>query len=246
MSTGIALLLLLLLSASSSPSILSSCLYTVFFTNHHQKLTKLLQRNHYNYDFNTLRSQNITGKAHFIIIHSKKVNRNAIRYRDNPAPHSTLTVPSLAKGKPTSSIKEATKVKEKESNHKDKSTGKSTRPTKAQLAREAQVEKDAKLDTILDKEWKFDPVKDREPRASSGSSEYSGSDDDSSEWTNNNEGSNMIEDQPSDEELTAGRIKKKLAEGEDSHANVSTTAMSNGCECFNARQQPSFPTTILK
>jgi len=36
----------------------------------------------------------------------------------------------------------------------------------------------------------------------------------------------MIEDQPSDEELTAGRIKKKkLAEGEDSHANVSTTAM---------------------
>ena len=103
MSTGIALLLLLLLSASSSPSILSSCLYRVFFT---------LQRNHYNYDFNTLRSQNVTGKAHFIIIHSKKVNRNAIRYRDNPAPHSTLTVqanmPSLAKGKPTSSIKEAT------------------------------------------------------------------------------------------------------------------------------------------
>ena len=83
MSTGIALLLLLLLSASSSPSILSSCLYRVFFT---------LQRNHYNYDFNTLRSQNVTGKAHFIIIHSKKVNRNAIRYRDNPAPHSTLTV----------------------------------------------------------------------------------------------------------------------------------------------------------
>ena len=112
MSTGIALLLLLLLSASSSPSILSSCLYTVFFTNHHQKLTNL-RRNHYNYDFNTLRSQNVTGKAHFIIIHSKKVNRNAIRYRDNPAPHSTLTVqanmPSLAKGKPTSSIKEVTK-----------------------------------------------------------------------------------------------------------------------------------------
>ena len=112
MSTGIALLLLLLLSASSSPSILSSCLYTVFFTNHHQKLTKLLRRNHYNYDFNTLRSQNVTGKAHFININSKKVNRNAIRYRDNPAPHSTLTVqanmPSLAKGKPTSSIKEAT------------------------------------------------------------------------------------------------------------------------------------------
>ena len=48
----------------------------------------------------------------------------------------------------------------------------------------------------------------------------------SSEWTNDNEGSNMIEDQPSDEELTAGRItKKKLAEGEDSHVNVSTTAM---------------------
>ena len=105
-----------------------------------------------------LRSQNVTGKAHFIIIHSKKVNRNAVRYRDNPAPHSTPTVqanmPSLAKGKPTSSIKEAKKVKEKESNQRDKSTGKSKRPTKAQLAREAQVEKDAKLDTILDKEWK--------------------------------------------------------------------------------------------
>ena len=71
-------------------------------------------------------------------------------------------MPSLAKGKPTSSIKEATKVKEKESNQKDKLTGKSTRPTKAQLAREAQVEKDAKLDTILYKEWKFDPVKDRD------------------------------------------------------------------------------------
>ena len=231
MSTGIALLLLLILSASSSPSILSSCLYTVFFTNHHEKAIKLLQRNHYNYDFNTLISQNVTGKAHFTTVHSKKVNRNAIRYRDNPAPYSTPTVqakmPSLAKGKPTSSIKEATtKVKEKKLNPKDKSTGKSTRPTKAQLAREAQVEEDAKLDTILDKEWKFDPVKDREPRASSGSSEYSGSDDDSLEWTNDNEGSNMIEDQPSDEELTAGRIKKKkLAEGEDSHANVSTTAM---------------------
>ena len=134
-------------------------------------------------------------------------------------------MPSLAKGKPTSSIK--TKVKEKELNPKDKSTGKSTRPTKAQVAREAQVEKDAKLDTILEKEWKFDPVKDREPKAygnSSGSSEYSGSDD--SEWTDDNEGSNMIEDQPSDEELTAGRMKeKKLAEGEDSHANVITTAM---------------------
>ena len=87
-------------------------------------------------------------------------------------------MPSLAKGKPTSSIKEATtKVKEKKLNPKDKSTGKSTRPTKAQVAREAQVEKDAKLDTILEKEWKFDPVKDREPKAygnSSGSSEYSG------------------------------------------------------------------------
>ena len=234
MSTGIALLLLLLLSASSSPSILSSCLYTVFFTNHHEKAIKLLQRNHYNYDFNTLISQNVTGKAHFTTVHSKKVNRNAIRYRDNPAPYSTPTVqakmPSLAKGKPTSSIKEATtKVKEKELNPKDKSTGKLTRPTKAQVAREAQVEKDAKLDTILEKEWKFDPVKDREPKAygnSSGSSEYSGSDDDSSEWTDDNEGSNMIEDQPSDEELTGGRMKKKkLAEGEDSHANVITTAM---------------------
>jgi hypothetical protein len=154
MSTGIALLLLLLLSSSSSRSILSSCLYTVFFTNHHEKATKLLRRNHYNYDFNTLISQNVTVKAHFIAVHSKKVNRNAVWYRDNPAPYSTPTVqanmPSLAKGKPTSSIKEATtKVKEKELNPEDKSRGMSTRPTKAQVAREAQVEKDAKLDTIL-------------------------------------------------------------------------------------------------
>jgi len=138
-STGITLLLLLLLSSSSSPSILSSCLYTVFFTNHHEKATKLLRRNHYNYDFNTLISQNVTVKAHFIAVHSKKVNRHAVRYRDNPAPYSTPTVqanmPSLAKGKPTPSIKEVTtKVKEKELNPKDKSTGMLTRPTKAQVA----------------------------------------------------------------------------------------------------------------
>ena len=91
------------------------------------------------------------------------------------------------KGKPTSLIKEATmKVKEKELNPKakDNLTGKSTRPTKAQVAIEAQVEKDAKLDTILEKEGKFDPFKVREPKAygnNSGSSEYSGLDDDSSE-----------------------------------------------------------------
>jgi len=142
-------------------------------------------------------------------------------------------MPSLAKGKPTSSIKEVTtKVKEKELNPKDKSTGMLTRPTKAQVAREAQVEKDAKLDTILEKEWKFDPFKDGKPKAygnSSGSLEYSGSDDDSSEWTDDNEGSNMIEDQPSDEELTAGRMKKKKLAERGKIATrmlaVSTTAM---------------------
>jgi len=127
-------------------------------------------------------------------------------------------MPSLAKGKPTSSIKEATtKVKEKELNPKakDKLTGKSTRPMKAQVAREAQVEKDAKLDTILEKEGKFDPFKDREPKAygnNSGSLEYSGLDDDSSKWTDDNEGSNMIEDQPSDEELTANSRKDEEEE----------------------------------
>ena len=93
-------------------------------------------------------------------------------------------MPSLAKDKPTSAIKEATtKVKEKET------TDKPTRPTKAQVAWEAQAEKDAKLDAILDKDWKVDFFNDRVPKAydkSSGSSEYSGFDDDSSEWTIDN------------------------------------------------------------
>ena len=92
MLMGIALLLLLLSSASTVSFTRSNCLTQVVLMNDYQKLTKLLRRNHYDYDFNTSRYQNVIDKAYFTIVHSKKVNRNAIRYRDNPAPHSTRTV----------------------------------------------------------------------------------------------------------------------------------------------------------
>jgi hypothetical protein len=133
MLTWIALLLLLLSSASTVSATRSNCLTPLVLIIDHQKLTKLLRRNHYDYDFNTLRYQNLIDKVHFITVDSKKFNRNAIRCKDNPAPYSTRTVqanmPSLAKDKPTSAIKEATtKVKEKET------TDKPTRPTKAQVA----------------------------------------------------------------------------------------------------------------
>ena len=185
----------------------------------HQKLTELLRRNHYEFDFNSLRYQNLIDKVHFTTIDSKRFNRNAIRYKENPTTYSTRIVqanmPSLAKGKPSSAIKNATtKVKEKET------TDKPTRPTKAQLAREAQAKKDAELDAILDTDWRMDPFNDRVPRAddkSSSSSEYSGLDDDSSEWTIDNEDENKTEDKPSDEDPEARKMKKnKPAEGEDS------------------------------
>ena len=221
---GIALLLLLLSSASTGSLTRSNCPTQVNFMNDNQKLTKLLRRNHYDYDFNTSRYQNVTYKAYFTIVHSKKVNRNAIRYRYNPSPHSTrivqVNMPSLAKDKPTSAIKEATmKVKEKETNSKDKGTGKPKRLTKAQVSLEIEAKKDAILDDILEKEWKVDYFNDREPKDydnSSGSSEYSGSDD---EWINDDEDHNKEEDKTAEEDLTTGSTKKKkLAEGEDSHA----------------------------
>jgi hypothetical protein len=143
-------------------------------------------------------------------------------------------MPSLARDKPTSAIKEATtKVKEKETNSKDKVTGKPTRLTKAQLAREVEAEKDAKLDDILKKDWRVDPFNDREPKDydnSSGSSEYSGSDDDDpSEWINDDEDYNKIEDKTANEDLTTGSMKnKKLAEGEDSHARYERSKVIPG------------------
>ena len=219
MLAWIALLLLLLSSASTVPATRSNCLTPLVLMIDHQKLTELLRRNHYDYDFNTLRYQNLIDKGHFTTIDIKRVNRNAIRYKYNPPPYSTRTVqanmPSLAKGKPSSAIKNATtKVKEKES------TDKPTRPTKAQLAREAQAKKDAELDAILEKDWRVDFFDDRKPKAydkSSGSSEYSGLDDDSSEWTIDNEDENKTDDKPPDEEPEARKMKKnKPAEGEDS------------------------------
>lgn len=50
---GIALLLLLLTSWSIIPSILSICPTQFVFMNHHQKPTKLIQRNQYIFNLNT-------------------------------------------------------------------------------------------------------------------------------------------------------------------------------------------------
>lgn len=82
LAKGTTLLLLSFLSRSIIPSTISNFPSTYIPTSHDKKPYKTPQRNHYLSKFNIIRSSSTSRKAPSSPIDSKKVNRNATRYKE--------------------------------------------------------------------------------------------------------------------------------------------------------------------